>query len=212
MHILLLILLLTLRSFPVSAEEIYKWEDDKGVIHYEDRQKQPDAKPFSKEKAPYSNLKEGQGETAREPKVDAVDDNPTSRPMRRAEKSAARPSPSLKGVKAWIDWPRKDFWFSGTIRNGGKGICETPGAEITIIDELGSVDGKFELTAKPGDLTRGGEAELSGKYFSPIGGKLSWEATPRCSGLTGVFHGSRKRGKLTIPRSRTVGPKGSRTK
>jgi hypothetical protein len=141
-----------------------------------------------------------------------VDDNPKPRGARRSGLSAARPSPSLKGAKAWIDWPRKDFWFSGTIRNGGKGICETPGAEITIIDELGSVDGKFELTAKPGDLGRGEEAELSGKYFSPIGDKLSWEATPHCSGLTGVFHGAPKRGKLKIPRSRTVGPKGSRTK
>ncbi|NOT58475.1 MAG: DUF4124 domain-containing protein [Deltaproteobacteria bacterium] len=212
MHILLLILLLTLRSFPVAAEEIYKWEDDKGVIHYGDRLQKPGAQPFSKEKAPYSNLKEGQEEPAREPKVDAVDDNPKPRGARRSGLSTARPSPSLKGAKAWIDWPRKDFWFSGVIRNGGKGICETPGAEITIIDELGSVDGKFELTAKPGDLGRGGEAELSGKYFSPIGDTLSWEATPRCSGLTGVFQGASKRGKLKIPRSRTVGPKRSRTK
>lgn len=212
MKILFLTFVLVFRSFPIAAEEIYKWEDEKGVIHYGDKLQQPGAKPFAKEKAPYSNLKEGRGQAAREPKVDAVDDSPKSRTTRRAEKSASRPAPSLKGAKAWIDWPRKDFWFSGVIRNGGKGICETPGAEITIIDELGSVDGQFELTAKPGDLARGAEAEFSGKYFSPIGDKLSWEATPRCSGLTGVFHGAQKRGTLKIPRSRTIGPKGSRIK
>jgi hypothetical protein len=210
--VLLLILVLVLRSFPVAAQEIYKWEDEKGVIHYEDRLRQPGATPFSKEKAPYSNLKEGQGETAREPQVGTVDDKPNPRATRRAEKSAPRPSPSMKGVKAWIDRPRGDFWFSGIIRNGGKGICETPGAEITIIDELGSVDGQFELTAKPGDLARGQEAEFSGKYFSPIGDKLSWEATPRCSGLTGVFHGVQKRGKLTMPQSRIGRTKRARTK
>jgi Domain of unknown function (DUF4124) len=209
--VLLLIVVLALSSFPVAAQEIYKWEDKKGVIHYEDKPQQPGAKPFSKEKAPYSNLKEGQGKTAREPKGEAVDDKPKSRAARRTEKSAPRPSPSMKGAKAWID-QRGDFWFSGIIRNGGKGTCETPGAEIAIIDELGSIDGQFELTAKPGDLARGEEAEFSGKYFSPIGDKLSWEATPRCSGITGVFHGARKRGTLKIPHSRTVRTKRLRTK
>lgn len=117
----------------------------------------------------------------------------------------------MKGAKSWID-RRGDFWLSGIIRNGGKGTCETPGAEIAVIDELGSIDGQFELMAKPGDLARGEEAEFSGKYFAPIGDKLSWEATPRCSGTTGVFHGARKRGTLKIPHSRTVRTKRTRTK
>lgn len=206
------IVVLVLYSFPVAAQEIYKWEDKKGVVHYGDKPQQPGAKPFSKEEAPYSNLKEGQGGTASELEVNPVDNTSRSRAPRCAATSAPRPSPSMKGVKAWIDQPRGDFWFSGIIRNGGKGICETPGAEITIIDELGSIDGQFELTAKPGDLERGGEAEFSGKYFSPIGDKLSWEATPRCSGLTGVFHGAQKRGTLKIPHSRTVRTKRTRTK
>ena len=212
MKVPVLILILVLYSFPVAAQEIYKWEDEKGVMHYGDKPQQPGAKPFSKEKAPYSNLKEGQGESPQEPEVETVDDTPSSRAARRTGKPAPRPSPSMKGAKAWIDRRRGDFWFSGIIRNGGKGICETPGAEITIIDELGSIDGQFELTAKPGDLGRGGEAEFSGKYFAPIGDKLSWEATPRCSGLTGVFHGAQKRGKLKILHSRTVRTKRTQTK
>jgi Domain of unknown function (DUF4124) len=211
-NVLVLILILVLCSFPVAAQDIYKWEDEKGVIHYGDKPQQPGAKPFAKEKVPYSNLKEGQGESPQELEVEIVEDTPSSRATRRTGKPAPRPSPSIKGAKAWIDRPRGDFWFSGIIRNGGKGICETPGAEITIIDELGSIDGQFELTAKPGDLGRGGEAEFAGKYFSPIGDKLSWEATPRCSGLTGVFHGAQKRGTLKIPHSRTVRTKRTRTK
>lgn len=212
MKVFMSIVVLVFYSFPVAAQEIYKWEDGKGVIHYGDKQQQPGAKPFSKEKAPYSNLKEGQGGTASELEVNPVDKTSRSRSPRRAATSVPRPSPSLKGAKAWIDRPRGDFWFSGIIRNGGKGLCETPGVEITIIDELGSIDGQFELTAKLADLGRGGEAEFSGKYFSPIGDKLSWEATPRCSGLTGVFHGARKRGTLKIPHSRTVRTKRPRTR
>ena len=211
MNVLLLILVLAFCSFPVAAQEIYKWEDEKGVIHYGDKPQQPGAKPFSKEKAPYSNLKEGQGKTAREPEGEPVDDKPKPRASRRTEKSAPRPSPSLKNAKAWLDH-RGDFWLSGVIHNGGKGLCETPGAEIAVIDELGSVDGRFEVTAKPNDLGRGEDAEFSGKYFAAIGDKLSWEATPRCQGMSGIIYGARKRGTLKIPHSRTIRTKRLRAK
>ena len=96
MKVLLLILVLVLRSFPVAAQEIYKWEDGKGVIHYGDKPQQPGAKPFSKEKVPYSNLKEGQGKTTREPEGAPGDDTPQPRATRRTEQPAPRPSPSLK--------------------------------------------------------------------------------------------------------------------
>ena len=108
-------------SFPVMGQEIYKWEDEKGVIHYGDKPQQPGAKPFSKEQVPYSNMKEGQGGIAREPQVETVTDEPEPRASRGAEKQPPRPSPSMKGAKAWID-RRGDFWLSGIIRNGGKGI------------------------------------------------------------------------------------------
>jgi len=208
--VIVLILVLVLCSVPVTAQEIYKWEDEKGVIHYGDKPQQPGAKPFSKEKAPYSNLKEGQGKTAREPEVEAVDDKPEPHVTHRTEEHAPRPSPSMKGAKAWID-RRGDFWLSGIIRNGGKGTCETPGAEVAVIDELGSVDGRFEISAKPTNLGRGEEAEFSGSHFAPIGDKLTWEATPRCNGATGVVDGARKRGTLRILRHRTLKMKRSRT-
>lgn len=96
MNVLLLILVLVLCSVPVAAQEIYKWEDEKGVMHYGDKPQQPGAKPFSKEKAPYSNLKEGQGASPQEPEVETVDDTPSSRAARRTGKLALRPSPSTR--------------------------------------------------------------------------------------------------------------------
>lgn len=186
-----------------TAQEIYKWEDEKGVIHYGEKPESPTAIPFEKEKVPYSNIKEGQGQSPAELESPSGGGGDTPRVSRRAEKLAARPSPSMKGTKAWID-RRGDFWLSGVIHNGGKGICEAPGAEVAVIDELGSIDGQFEISAAPNNLGRGEDAEFSGKHFTPIGDKLSWEATPRCSGTTGVIYGARKRGKLTISRHRTL--------
>jgi hypothetical protein len=185
------------------AQEIYKWEDEKGVIHYGEKPASPKATPFEKEKVPYSNIREGQEESPVELENPSGGESDTPRVSRRAEKPAARPSPSMKGTKAWID-RRGDFWLSGVIRNGGKGICEAPGAEVAVIDELGSVDGRFEISAKPTNLGRGEEAEFSGSHFAPIGDKFTWEATPRCNGSTGVIDGARKRGKLTISRHRTL--------
>lgn len=195
MKALLSILFVAFLSSFVVAQEIYKWEDEKGIIHYGEKPESPKATPFEREKVPYSNLKDGQGEPPVEPENQSGGKNDTPR--------VSRPSPRMKGAKAWID-RRGDFWLSGTIANGGKGVCEAPGVEVAVIDELGSVDGRFEINAKPNDLSRGEEAEFSGSYFAPIGEKLSWEATPRCSGTTGVIYGARKRGKLTISRHRTL--------
>jgi hypothetical protein len=185
------------------AQAIFKWEDEKGVIHYGEKPESPKATPLEKEKVPYSNVKEGQGESPVELEDQSGGKNDTSRVSRRGEKQASRPSPSMKGAKAWID-RRGDFWLSGVIHNGGKGTCEAPGAEVAVIDELGSVDGRFEINATPNDLGRGEDAEFSGSHFAPIGEKLSWEATPRCRGTTGIIYGARKRGKLTISRHRTL--------
>lgn len=186
------------------AQEIYKWEDEKGVVHYGEKPASPKAMPLEREKVPYSNMREGQPAVL--PSSFEGDSEGVSKPKRAAqqrERQLPRPSPSMKGAKAWID-RRGDFWFSGVIHNSGKGVCETPGAEIAVIDELGSVDGRFEITAKSNDLGRGEDAEFSGSYFSPIGEKLSWEATPRCSGTSGVIYGARKRGTLRISHSRTL--------
>lgn len=185
------------------AQEIYKWEDEKGVIHYGEKPASPKATPFEKEKVPYSNIKEGQEESPVKLESPLGGESDTPRVSRRAERPAARPSPSMKGTKAWID-RRGDFWLSGVIHNGGKGVCEVPGAEVAVIDELGSINSQFEISATPNGLGRGEDAEFSGKHFTPIGDKFSWEATPRCSGATGVIYGARKRGKLTISRHRTL--------
>ena len=203
MKALLSILVVTFFLSSGMAQEIYKWEDEKGVIHYGEKPESPTAIPLEKGKVPYSNIKEGQGGSPAEVERVSGGESDKPRDARRAERPAARPSPSMKGAKAWID-RRGDFWLSGVIHNGGKGVCEAPGAEVAVIDELGSIGGQFEVSATPNDLGRGEDAEFSGKHFAPIGEKLSWEATPRCSGTTGVIYGARKRGKLTISRHRTL--------
>lgn len=211
MKALLSILVMALFSSSVGAQEIYKWEDEKGVIHYGEKPESPKATPFKKEKAPYSNLKEGQPEVSPSSFEREIEKVPKhKRAAQQKEKQLPRPSPTMKNAKAWID-QRGDFWLSGMIHNSGKGTCETPGAEIAVIDELGSVDDRFEVTAKPNDLGRGEDAEFSGSRSAPIGDKLSWEATPRCNGVTGTFDGARKRGTLRISHSRTVKMKRLRT-
>ena len=90
------------------------------------------------------------------------------------------------------------------MRNGGRGLCDLPTVEVAVIDELGRVDGRFELVAAPNGINKGEDAQFSGKYFAPIGDKLSWEATPRCGSSIGAIYGARKRGSLKITHSRVI--------
>ena len=55
MKTLRVITFLIFLSCEVFAQEIYKWEDEKGVIHYGAQPTQPAAKPFDKDMVPYSN-------------------------------------------------------------------------------------------------------------------------------------------------------------
>ena len=126
-------------------------------------------------------------------------------------RSGPRPSPSLSQPKAWLDKSSGDFWLSGEIHNGGRGLCDSPAVEVAVIDELGSVDGRFEVAATPTEIGRGEEAQFSGKYFAPVGNKVSWQAIPRCNGTAGVTYGAGKRGSLHITHSRTVRSKRLRT-
>ena len=189
----------------VYAQEIYKWEDEKGVIHYGDRPPQRGAAPFIKDTAPFSTPG-GQSEPERKDEF-----LPSSRGKGRRSQRSALPSPSLQRPKAWIDHPNGDFWISGTLRNGGGGLCDAPAVEITVIDELGSVDRRFEVAVTSSGLSKGEDAQFSGKSFAPVGGKMSWEATPRCSSTIGAIYGARKRGSLRITHSRIVPSKKLKT-
>ena len=97
------------------------------------------------------------------------------------------------------------------MRNGGGGPCDAPTVEVAVIDELGSVNGRFEVAATPSGIGKGEDAQFSGKSFAPVGDKLSWEATPRCGSAIGAIYGARKRGSLRITHSRVVPPKKLKT-
>jgi hypothetical protein len=199
MRTLLVIACLTIPVQAVHAQDIYKWEDEKGVIHYGDKPA-PGAKPLDKATVPFSTPG-GQSETPlpEEPSNSSPRQGPRARVQR-----TALPSPSLKQPKAWVEYPSGNFWISGTMRNGGRGLCDAPTVEIAVIDELGRANDRFELSAVPNGINKGEDAQFSGNRSGPIGDKLSWEATPRCGSAVGAIYGARKRGSLRIPHSRIV--------
>lgn len=206
MRTLLVIACLTVPMLTAHAQDIYKWEDEKGVIHYGDKPA-PGAKPLNKETVPFSTPG-GQSETS---ETEEPGSSSPRRGSRAREQRAALPSPSLRQPKAWVEYPSGNFWISGTMRNGGRGLCNAPAVEIAVIDELGRVDGRFELAATPNDINKGEDAQFSGSRSVPIGDKLSWEATPRCGSDIGAIYGARKRGSLRIPHSRIVPSKRLKT-
>ena len=199
MRTLLVIACLTVPLQAAHAQDIYKWEDEKGVIHYGDKPA-PGAKPFQKETAPFSTPSEPSGTSGTEELPKPL---PRREPRARTPR-AALPSPSLKPPKAWIEYPSGKFWISGSLRNGGRGLCDTPTVEVAVIDELGRVNERLELTATPNGIDKGEDAQFSGSSSTPLGTTLSWEATPRCSSTVGAIYGARKRGSLRIPHSRVV--------
>src|SRR2546429_558643 len=132
--------LMVLLSCSALAQEIYKWEDEKGVLHYGDKPAHPAAMPLEKDAVPYSN-------TGSLPPEDKV------RPRRERDEAytsdAGRqlhPSPSLARPKTWLDH-HGSFWLSGAIRNGGKGGCEVSAVEVVLFDENRSVDCSFVAAA-----------------------------------------------------------------
>ena len=199
MRTLLVIACLSISLETVHAQDIYKWEDEKGVIHYGDKPA-PGAKPLDKATVPFSTP-DGQSE----PSVteEPGSSSPRREPRARAPR-AALPSPSLRQPKVWVEYPSGNFWISGTMRNGGRGLCDSPAVEVAVMDELGRVDSRFELAATPNGINKGEDAQFSGNHSVPIGDKLSWEATPRCGSTMGAIYGARKRGSLRIPHSRVI--------
>ena len=196
MKTLLTITLWTLLPCHVLAQEIYKWEDEKGVIHYDEKPAQPGATPFEKDVAPYSNTGDFPRESPTERKARMRSEREEERASSRRQ---PRPSPSLGRPKAWLDANGR-LRLSGAVRNGGRGMCESPAVEVTVFDDNGSTDGNFATAAFPSEIARGEEARFEGEYLTPIGDWLSWDALPRCDSVDGVVYGARKRGTVSLKR------------
>lgn len=198
---LLTVTLLTALRCAAFAQEIYKWEDEKGVIHYGDKPGSPTAAPLEKDDIPYSTT-EGQPSMS-SPKEKA---RKYREPREESEEKTGRlprPSPALGRPKAWLDRNGR-LRLSGTLRNSGKGLCESPAVEVVIFDESGGPDGNFTTAAFPNAIARGEEAQFEGEYLTPVGDSLSWDAMPRCESETGVIYGARKRGTVSLKRHRRL--------
>ena len=208
MKTLLVTMFLILLPWGAFAQEIYKWEDEKGVIHYGDKPHHPAAAPLEKEKAPYSTTESLSSESPSQEKTykqRELDEEYSGGGGRQP-----RPSPTLGRPKAWLGRNGR-LRLSGTIRNGGKGICESPAIEVVVFDESGSIDGNFETTAFPHEIGRGEEAQFEGEYLTPVGDFLSWDAIPRCDSSEGAIYGAHKRGTVSLNRRRTLRLKKFRT-
>ena len=202
------IALLILLPCDVLAQEIYKWEDEKGVIHYGEKPAQPAAKPFEKDVAPYSNTGDLPPESPAERKARIRSEREEERASNRRQ---PRPSPSLGRPKAWLDANGR-LRLSGAVRNGGRGMCESPAVEVTVFDDNGSTDGNFATAAFPNEIARGEEARFEGEYLTPVGDSLSWDALPRCDSADGIVYGARKRGTVSLKRHRTLRMKKFKTR
>jgi hypothetical protein len=201
MKILSVLTLLTLLPCGTLAQEIYKWEDEKGVIHYGDKPAQPAAKPLEKDAVPYSNTGDLPPESPAEKKARLRSEREEERAS--DEGRQPRPSPSLGQPKAWLDRNGR-LRLSGAVRNSGKGMCESPAIEVTVFDENGSVDGNFATAASSIEIGRGEEARFEGEYLTPVGDSLSWDALPRCDSAAGLVYGARKRGTVSLKQHRTL--------
>jgi hypothetical protein len=209
MHTLLIALLLILMSHPTLSQEIYKWEDENGVIHYGDQPAHPSAAPMTTEKIPYSQTGSLPPESAAETKARLRQEKEEARLEERQRLPNA--SPSLTRPKAWIDRDGR-LRLSGVMRNSGRGLCEVAAVEVVVFDDNGSKDGGFETAISPSTLEHGDEARFEGEYFTPVGASLSWEATPRCGAAELTIYGAAKRGKLKISHSQTIKLKRRRTR
>jgi hypothetical protein len=194
-------ILVLLLAFPLLAQEIYKWEDDKGVVHYGDTPAHPAAVPLQTDELPYSHTGSLPAESPAEKKARLRQERDEARLERQMRLPNA--SPSLTKPKAWIERNGR-LRLAGKVRNGGKGLCDAPAIEIVIFDDNGNEDGRFETIAAANTLARGEEAGFEGEYFTPVGESLSWDAAPRCGGGDGVVYGAHKRGSVKMSHSRTI--------
>ena len=193
--------LIVLWGTPLFAQEIYRWEDKNGVVHYSDTPTAPAAAPMNAEDIPYSHTGSFPAESSSE-----------RAPRFRGEMNEVRSEKEIYPLRALpsLDRPQASIAgdgrlrLSGVIRTSGKSPCHTPAIEVTIIDELGSIDGNFATLARPDVIVRGEEAWVEGEYFIPVGGFFSWDAVPRCSTADGAVYGAHKRGTLKTGQSRII--------
>ena len=209
MPALVIVMFLLLSSAPTLSQEIYKWEDENGVIHYGDRPVHPSATPMTTDGVPYSHTGSLPPESAAETKARLRQEKKEARSEERQRLPNA--SPSLTRPKAWIDRNGR-LRLSGVMRNSGRGLCEAATVEIVVFDDNGSEDGRFETTVSSTTLARGEEARVEGEYFTPVGDSLSWDAVPRCGAAEATVYGAPKRGALKISRTRTIRPKRLKTR
>lgn len=205
----LLLALIVVSVSPLLAQEIYKWEDEHGVVHYGDTPAHPSAAPLQKDEVPYSQTGSLPAAASTEKKARLRHELDELRLERRLRLPNA--APNLTKPKAWIERNGR-LRLSGKIRNGGKGLCDAPTIEIVIFDDNGSEDGRFETLATASPLAYGDETSFEGEYFTPVGDSLSWDAVPRCGAGDGVVYGAHKRGSLKISHSRTIRLKRLRTR
>lgn len=192
----------------VSAQEIYKWEDERGILHYSERPSHPAATPLVKEAVPYSTTTTS---------LEALQQRDLWTPQAVGEVAVGEedrdlpPSPRLVGARAVLGANGR-LRLSGAIRNGGKGLCEAPTVEVVLFDDNGSIDGRFEAGAFPAVIGHGQEARFAGEFFPPVGERVSWDAVPRCEGAEGVVYGRHKSGSLALRQSRTLRMRTLKTK
>ena len=192
--------LIVLWGTPLCAQEIYKWEDRNGVVHYSDTPTAPAATSMNAEDIPYSHMGSFPSESASERTSHhrEMNEAPSEK-----EHHLPRALPSLDRPQASIARNGR-LRLSGVIRTSGKSPCQAPAIEVTIVDELGSADGNFATLAHPDVIMRGEEARFEDEYFTPVGGSFSWDAVPRCSTADGPVYGAHKRGTLKTEQSRII--------
>jgi hypothetical protein len=193
--------LMVVASSPAVSQEIYKWEDENGVIHYGDTPMHSTASPLEKEELPYSHTGSLPTESSSERKARLRTESNEAR--LEAPQRLLNASPRLNRPKAWIENNGR-LRLSGVIHNAGRGQCDAPSVEVVIFDDNGSEDGHFVTAAALDTIAYGAEARFEGEYFTPVGDALSWQAAPRCGAAEGTVYGASKQGTLTITHSRTV--------
>ncbi|MBI3757140.1 MAG: DUF4124 domain-containing protein [Deltaproteobacteria bacterium] len=193
--------LIILWGTPLCAQEIYKWEDKNGVVHYGDAPTAPAAAPMNTEDIPYSHTESSPSQSSSER---------TPRLRREMNEVRSEKEHYLPRALPRLDRPQASIArngrlrLSGVIRTSGKSPCQAPAVEVTIVDELGSTDGNFATLAHPDVIMRGEEARFEDEYFTPVGGSFSWDAVPRCSTADGAVYGAHKRGTLKTGQSRII--------
>src|SRR5438128_11462265 len=192
MTTLLAITCLLVLSGAVYAQEIYKWEDGKGILHYSDHPEHRTATLFQKDTVPYSQTNDLMPASPAEHQASTHEAEGTHE-----ARPAPPPAPGLVGTDAWLDETGK-LHLSGIIYNAGPGVCVAPRVEVVIFDDQGGTDGMFATAAVPSAISEGKEAHFAGDYHTPVRTALSWDALPRYDSTVGVAYGPRRWGSVSL--------------